>query len=99
MLDDLRVSYISECEDFPPYQLDLYLPEWHLCVEVDGPTHGRYSAKDRERDDVLKERYGIITLRIPTDSVTGASEPILSFIERHAETAATRKEHGRYGLD
>lgn len=45
------------------YQLDCYLPDYHACVEADGPSHGMRGRKDRVRDALL-ESVGIPTLRI-----------------------------------
>lgn len=45
------------------YQLDCYLPDYHACVEADGPSHGMRGRKDRVRDALL-ESIGIPTLRI-----------------------------------
>lgn len=85
-------DYVSECTDFPPYQLDIYLPEWHACVEVDGPYH--FSKKDEERDRVMLEQYQVLTLRIPTKTGLRRAEVtklLTDFIELAATTAEQRK--------
>lgn len=85
----MGVGYLSECTDFRPVSLDIYLPEWHLAVEVDGPLHA--PRLDAERDAMMLEMYGIHTLRIPIKDAVWCDKAILAFIEEHAETAAERK--------
>ena len=63
-LSEVGISFVSESTDFPPFELDLYLPEWHLCIEIDGPYHG--PKRDGRRDRFLMERYALPTLRIKT---------------------------------
>jgi hypothetical protein len=41
--------------DFPPYRVDIYLPDFHVAVEVDGPRHT--DRVDRKRDHELGEEY------------------------------------------
>ena len=50
-------------EDFPPYVVDVYVPDLDLAIEVDGPLHLRKS--DKKRDLHLKTKYGVDTWRIP----------------------------------
>ena len=89
LLDSYGISYQSECKDFPPYQLDVYLGEWHLCVEIDGLGHHRRT--DAARDKELLERYEIPTLRIPgTMNRDGRRKELMAFIGEHSETAQER---------
>jgi hypothetical protein len=94
VLDNMGIGYISEHPDFHPYSLDLYIGEWHLCIEVDGPGH---SPKiDARRDAVLLERYHIPTLRlISTVQRLDAIKAIEDFIIEHATTADERKQAWR----
>ena len=57
-----RHRYDSEVTDFSPYKLDVYLPDVHACIEIDGPVHSR--KRDAIRDDVMLEQYGVVTLRL-----------------------------------
>lgn len=92
ILDDMGVSYFSE---FPmkPYTVDIYIPEWHIAVEVDGPFHVK--DKDAVRDDFLNKTYGVEILRLnakawmPKPVIEGA---LTGFIENHADTVMTRKK-------
>ena len=49
-------------EDFPPYVVDVYVPDLQLAIEIDGPLH--LSKRDKKRDEILASQ-GIETWRIP----------------------------------
>lgn len=63
-LTEEGIGFISECGDYPPYRLDVYLPDVHGVIELDGPGHLR--RRDQKRDDVLSTKYGLVTLRFDT---------------------------------
>lgn len=91
-LNEAGLSYLSEYEGFPPKRLDIYLPEWHLCVEIDGHRHSK--PKDEARDAFLQEQ-GVLTLRLATRSPAKewsqeSLRQIIWFIEQHAGTAPER---------
>lgn len=92
ILDELNLNYESE-RYFAPYTVDIYLPEWHLAIEVDGPFHSK--EKDIVRDEWLKERYGIIVHRIdvkkPWITSGNTKENIIKFIEEFSPTFYERK--------
>ena len=50
-------------EDFPPYVVDVYIPDMKLAIEIDGPLHLR--KKDKKRDQVLMDEYGVDVWRLP----------------------------------
>ncbi len=89
----MNINFNSE-EPFHPYRVDLYLPEWHFVIEVDGPQHS--PKKDLIRDQTLEIAYGLRVLHIPTgkrkqeviDLVTQAAE-------NWAEDAENRKRSAR----
>jgi very-short-patch-repair endonuclease len=90
-LDDMGISYMSEY-DFPPYRVDVYLPEWHLGVEIDGPYHNK--KRDNVRDLWLFQWLGLKMLRI--DAVKWKSKDklkliLLKFIEEQCGEAEERK--------
>lgn len=92
-LQKMGVSYVSENNEFSPYTLDLYLPDFHLCIEVDGPRHS--SKKDIARDQWMLGRYGVPTLRIKTkgawQSHTKLEKEILAFLEEYADSYKERR--------
>lgn len=92
ILDGMDINYSSE-ERFAPYTLDLYLPEWHLAIEVDGPAHS--AKKDEVRDQWFLEFHGIPTLRLDAKvwhTHLYIQAKIIAFIEQHADTVETRKD-------
>lgn len=90
ILDEMKVSYFSEYQ-FEPYKVDIYLTEWHLAVEIDGPQHS--PNKDAVRDQYLLIHYGLPILRIKAKGMRkGAVEAsVLAFLDEHADTANERK--------
>ena len=44
-------------EDFPPYVVDVYIPDLHLGIELDGPHHFR--KRDAIRDEKLLSEYSL----------------------------------------
>lgn len=91
ILDKMGISYISEYS-FPPYTVDVYLPEWRLGCEIDGPLHSK--AKDKVRDSYLAAWYFLPVLRISAkiwQSSKKIEEQIIAFIEEQAESADDRK--------
>lgn len=64
-------------------QVDFYLPQADLVVEIDGGQHRERSQanKDRARDRYL-ERFGILTLRLSTEALRAEGDEFLAFIEK-----------------
>lgn len=54
---------VQEEINFPPYKVDIYLPDFHVAVEVDGPLHT--ARADRRRDRALNAEYGLYVFHIP----------------------------------
>lgn len=50
------------------YRLDFYLPEYDVCIEIDGKCHLGRSEQDAKRDRILLT-YKIRTLRIPAEEL------------------------------
>lgn len=91
ILDKMGVSYLSEYP-FPPYVVDIYLPEWRLAIEVDGPLHSK--TKDVVRDGYLAAWYRVPTLRISAkiwQNTKTIESKILTFIEEQSESTDDRK--------
>jgi very-short-patch-repair endonuclease len=51
---------------FPPFQVDIYVPDYHAAIEVDGPQHQK--GRDAKRDAILFERYFLKVFRVPSDA-------------------------------
>ena len=102
ILDEMGVSYISEYMAFAPYKVDIYLPEFHAVIEIDGMGHSR--RLDRDRDLYIENVYHAPTLRINATSTKLGQESmrvdtlrptILDFIEKWATTAPKRIQRRR----
>jgi len=61
MVRELKLSYKVE-EPFGKYWIDVYLPEFHIGIEADGPYHFR--KRDEKRDKFLFDEYALPVLRI-----------------------------------
>ena len=74
-------------EDFPPYVVDVYIPDMKLGIEIDGPLH--LSRKDKKRDQELKNNYGVDIWRLPLKilKVSYKEEFISELMERVEEQA------------
>jgi ATP-dependent DNA helicase RecQ len=58
ILPDVSVEFVAQ-------QVDFYLPQANLVIEIDGSQHQQEGAKDAKRDLHFKQN-GISTVRIPT---------------------------------
>jgi very-short-patch-repair endonuclease len=89
----MQIGYVSE-EPFSPYAIDIYLPEWHLGIEVDGPGHS--PKKDAYRDGFLCKEYFLPVLRLKADILLpDAIKKIEDFIVQWATTSEERKHQYR----
>lgn len=90
---------VVEEREFPPYRVDLYVPELHVAFEADGPLHWR--KRDQQRDHELGEQYGLVVHRIKQvgllhhERIAQSRDEILTNVHRWAETASERKAMGR----
>lgn len=91
LLGEMELSHLSELP-VAGYVLDIYLTEWHLAIEVDGPNHSTYSLRDRARDKKLMT-LGIPTMRIPTQHIkqAGTKARIEHYIKQWAGSTTERK--------
>ena len=64
-------------------QVDFYLPQADLVIEIDGGTHreARQAWKDENRDRFL-ERFGILTLRLKTDDLRAENATFDTFFSK-----------------
>lgn len=52
------------------YKLDIYLPELHIAVEYDGPSH--WSRRDAARDKYIWETYQLPVWRVSAADLAAA---------------------------
>ena len=79
--------------EFPPYRVDIYLPDIHAVVEVDGTQHTKKG--NRKRDWALVEQYCLPTFRLRARHVRSPGRwrsGFLSFVKACAPTAEARWE-------
>ena len=70
ILEKLGIELDTEV-DFPPNCVDIYLPDYHVGVEVDGPNHSKI--KDEERDYTLLNIYQLPIFHIPVEWIANPS--------------------------
>lgn len=94
-ISDLGIQYRSEVS-FPPYQVDIYIPDCHVAIEIDGPHH--LVKRDEKRDAVLFSQYQLQVIRFDSRRGLHADdfiERLISFLEWHGQTAAERRRDAR----
>lgn len=60
--------------------VDFYCAKLKLAVEIDGKIHKFQKARDVERDNILKQKFGLRILRYKNEDVLKNAELILSNI-------------------
>ena len=93
MLPEARfIDVLDEPGDMRSEQMDFYLPQMKLTIEIDGSGHGEevQQIKDRGRDDALQAN-GIKVLRIKTTNLAAENdvfrsqmEQLLEAVKKHA---------------
>ena len=77
------------------YTLDLYLREFHLAFEADGPQHLQawHKRHDEARDKWLEQTMGIPTCRVSQEELKKgkATRKIIQFIDRYADSLMHRR--------
>jgi ATP-dependent DNA helicase RecQ len=77
---EVPINFITqvEVEEFIDQQVDFYLPQASLVIEIDGVGHDK--TEDEKRDVFLK-KYGIETIRFTTNEVNNQGIEFLSKID------------------
>ena len=92
LLEKWGIELMEEV-DFPPYRADIYIPDVHVVVEVDGPHHSKKS--NEKRDTNRLEQYLLPTFRIKTKDVDHLEcwkSELFAFLNKHAWTTEFRRE-------
>ena len=65
-----------------PFILDFYCPQLHLCIELDGAQHYTIQGaeNDLQREEWLRDTYGIRTIRIENKDVFIHHEAVVDYI-------------------
>ena len=61
------------------YKLDVFLPNYNIGFEYDGPFH--WKKRDQKRDAQIKEKHDIMIMRVTDVNDKDLKEKILHFIE------------------
>ena len=86
ILPEVPINEITQVEvdEFKGEQVDFYLPQAYLIIEIDGSQHLESVEKDKIRDDHSK-KYGITTVRISTRDLNEENEAFLKGINQIRE--------------
>ena len=71
VVESLGLKWEDE-KRFGRYNVDIYLPDYNVCVEIDGTYWHQLPGvpeKDKRRDRELFEKYGAVTLRFWEDEI------------------------------
>ena len=91
-LENRGVELIEECP-FPPFTVDLFLPDFHAAIEIDGPQHEK--KRDEERDEELLKVYELPIFHIKAEYTKYPErweEDLKTFIDVCRITADERRE-------
>lgn len=77
-INDITQVFVDE---FNNQQVDFYLPQAYLVIEIDGSHHQQSFKQDQLRDTHLG-KYGIETIRIKTSDMEAENEAFLDSIEK-----------------
>lgn len=90
MLEEAGFACSNEHSIPPYYSLDIYLKDYHVAVEIDGPHHSR--PRDAKRDRIMLEVWGIPTFRVSIKSLTAEKVlEVYEFAESFLDSFTERK--------
>ena len=90
LLARMGLEVLEEVE-MPPYRPDVYVPDYHAVIELDGPQHS--ARADLKRDEVLLRQYRVPTLRIKPDELDDYERlraTVVTFLDLWADDAGAR---------
>lgn len=80
---------LMEEVDFPPFKVDVYLPDYHVAIECDGPQHTK--KKDIKRDRELGDKYQLLVFHVTT-SMLAKTEATWAAIQNFLSIAIFSKD-------
>jgi ATP-dependent DNA helicase RecQ len=94
LIPEVPINFITQIEvlEFAQQQVDFYLPQAFLVIEIDGSQHD--AVNDKARDNHLA-RFGIKTVRISTSEVEAENESFqtkLSLVKERIEQVIKLQE-------
>lgn len=101
MLNEITNQFVPHLHN---RQVDFFLPQAGVIIEVDGKQHKNSTTEDQARDNhALK--YGLHTIRITTDEINQENDSFLEkinllikYIQSAIATATQRKDNGDYAF-
>lgn len=66
--------------------VDFYCAKISLVIEIDGVIHNFQKARDKERDNILKEKFGLNIIRYTNEEVLNNSEKIIEDLVKRLNT-------------
>ncbi|MCX6757463.1 MAG: DUF559 domain-containing protein [Candidatus Nomurabacteria bacterium] len=66
--------------------VDFYCSSLKLIIEIDGDIHKFQKARDKERDNILKQKFGLKILRYTNDEILNNSEFVLEDLVKRINT-------------
>jgi ATP-dependent DNA helicase RecQ len=99
LIPEMPINEITQIEvdEFANQQVDFYLPQAFLIIEIDGSQHERNVNQDRLRDQHTG-KYGIKTIRIKTTDLEAENEPFkeaITAIRERIDKVISRQEKRR----
>jgi len=79
ILNDKKLSNFKFTRQKPidNFIVDFYCAKLKLAIEIDGDVHKFQKVRDSERDNILKEKYGLKIIRYKNGDVLSNTEKIL----------------------
>ena len=62
--------------------VDFYCAKLRLIIEVDGEIHDFQKSRDKERDDTLKQKFGLEIIRYTNEEILKNAEQIIEDLSR-----------------
>jgi very-short-patch-repair endonuclease len=83
ILKSERLSHLKFLRQKPlgNFIVDFYCSKARLAIEIDGDIHAFQKARDRERDNILEQKFGVRVLRYRNDQIIRDKEKIITEIE------------------
>lgn len=77
-----RQTLVSRQKPIDSFILDFYCARLRLGVEVDGDIHKKLFVRDKERDNVIKEKFNITVLRYTNKEILETPKEVIINLER-----------------
>ncbi|MFH1200958.1 MAG: endonuclease domain-containing protein [bacterium] len=67
--------------------VDFYCARLHLVIEIDGEIHDFQKARDKERDNLLKQKFGLKIIRYKNEEILNNTEKVLEDLVRRIKNS------------